>query len=213
MSDWVFIDLPSNTIKGLAEPEFPYPIRREQMPMYEQLKEDEFPLHFVMDELELYLEEHPNRVERYRKEGGYLFFCAGIDAVIDHCTEPSLHYFKMAIWLRPDDLSARMNCAIALHSLERRDEAMEQYRQVMARGDIHEWWQAWMLSAQVLMAKEEYAKALPLLEEAEKVLPEDNQFWSTLALCREKMQPHCPHCGEELHEKARFCGNCGGKLD
>lgn len=213
MSEWVFIDLPTNTIEGLAEPEFPYPIRREQMPVYEQLKEDGFPLIFVADELDLYLDEHPNRVERYRKEGAHFFLCAGIEAWMDNCVEHSIHYYKLAVWLDPNHLTARMNCAVALHTLERRDEAMRQYREVMARGDISEWWRAWMLYAQGLMAQGNCDEALALLEKAEKVFPEDNQFWSTLAMCREGVQPRCLQCGEPLLEKMRFCGNCGARLE
>ena len=213
MSDWVFIDLPTNTIEGLAEPEFPYPIRRDRMQAYELLGKNGFPLLFVADELELYLEEHPNRIDRYRKEGAYFFLCAGIEASMDNFVEHSIHYYKLAIWLDPNHLTARMNCAVALHSLERRDEALAEYREVMKRGDINDWWRAWMLSAQVMMAKGDPNEALPLLERVAKVLPEDNQFWSTLALCRERVLPRCGQCGEPLSEKMRFCGNCGARLE
>jgi len=78
MSEWFFVDLPSNTIAGLPEPQFPYPIRRGSMAVYEHQKEEGLPLLLIADELDVYLEEHPARIERYRGEAAHLFLCAGV---------------------------------------------------------------------------------------------------------------------------------------
>ncbi len=176
MSEWVFIDLPANMIEGLPEPEQPFPVRRERMPIYDELKAEGFPLLFVADELDAYLEERPDRVERYRREAAHLFLCAGIEAVMDTCIEPSLHYFKLAIWLDPANLSDRMNYAMSLHQLERREEAVAEYREVIQRGSVWDWWQAWMLCAEELIFLGRAAEAMPLLLEAKKTIPDSHQF-------------------------------------
>ena len=212
MNEWVFIDLPTNTIEGIPDPELPYPIRRERMPLYDGLKLEGLPLLFIADELDAYLEERPDRVERYRREGAHLFLCAGVEAVMDACFEPSLHYFKLAIWLEPAQLSARMNHATSLHQLGRGEEAVTEYREVIRLGSVWDWWQAWMLCAEELIALGRPAEAMPLLLEAKKIVPDSHQFWTVLADCEERLTPGCPHCGAPLREKMRFCGNCGGKL-
>ncbi len=212
MSEWVFIDLPANTIEGLPEPELPYPIRREQMPVYDALKQEGFPLLMVAGELDLYLGEHPNRTERYRREGAHIFFCAGVEAVMDACFEPSLHFFKLALWLDPGHLPARMNYAMSLHHLGNREEAVAEYREVVRRASVREWWQAWMLCAEELMALDRPAEAMPLLLEAKKTVPDSHQFWTVLAECEARLTPTCPQCGARLHEQMRFCGNCGARL-
>jgi len=212
MSEWLFIDLPSNTIAGLPEPQFPYPIRRENMVIYEQEKQDGLPLLLIADELDAYLDERPDRVSRYRREAAHIFLCAGVEAVMDKCIEPSLHYFKLAIWLDPGQLAARMNYAMSLHQLGRLEEAVAEYREVIRRGSVWEWWQAWMLCAEDLIALGRVAEAMPLLREAETTVPDSYLFWEVLADCEERLAAVCPHCGAPLHEKMRFCGNCGGKL-
>jgi tetratricopeptide (TPR) repeat protein len=212
MSEWLFVDLPSNTIAGLPEPQFPYPIRREKMTAYEVQKQEGLPLQLIADELDAYFEERPDRIDRYRREAAHIFLCAGVGAVIDTLVEPSLHYFKLAIWLDPNHLAARMNYAMSLHQLGRLEEAVAEYREVMQRGSVWEWWQAWMLCAQDLIALGRPAEAIPLLREAEETVPDSYQFWAVLADCQERLTPTCPHCGIALHDKARFCGNCGGKL-
>ena len=213
MSEWVFVDLPTNTIEGLAEPELPYPVQRERMALYDGLKPEGFPLLFIADELDMYLEERPERIERYRREGAYLFLCAGIEAVMENCFEPSLHYFKLGIWLDPANLVTRMNYAMSLHQLGRGEEAVAEYREVIQRGSVWDWWQAWMLCAEELIALGRRAEAIPLLLEAKKTVPDSHQFWTVLAECEERLTPVCPHCGAPLHEKLHFCGNCGGKLN
>lgn len=212
MSEWFFVDLPSNTIAGLPEPQFPYPIRRGSMAVYEHQKEEGLPLLLIADELDVYLEEHPARIERYRGEAAHLFLCAGVEAVMDKCFEPSLHYFKLAIWLDPGHLAARMNLAMSLHQLGRGEEAVAEYREVIQRGSVWEWWQAWMLCAEELIALGRPAEAMPLLLEARETVPDSHQFWTVLADCEERLTPTCPHCGATLREKMRFCGECGGKL-
>jgi len=212
MSEWVFVDLPAKTIEGLAEPELPYPVRRERMALYDGLMPEGFPLLFIADELDAFLDERPERIERYRREGAHMFLCAGVEAVMERCFEPSLHYFKLAIWLDPGHLAARMNLAMSLHQLGRGEEAVAEYREVIKRGSVWEWWQAWMLCAEELIALGRPAEAMPLLLEAKEIVPDSHQFWTVLADCEERLTPTCPHCGATQREKMRFCGECGGKL-
>ncbi|MCU0248077.1 MAG: tetratricopeptide repeat protein [Bryobacter sp.] len=212
MSNWVFVDVPPGAVEGLADVEFPFPIRRENVAAYEVQAAEEFPLLLLVDELDLYLDEFPARIERYRKPGAHLALCAGIDACIESCTEQSLDYYRLAVFLDPGNLTARMNYAVALHSLEQREPAIEQYRAIMARGGIHEWWRAWLLCAEALMALGRNEEAFALLREAEPTVPDDDQFWDTLARCEQRMQPRCPQCGEVFEKKLRFCGYCGARL-
>ena len=131
---------------------------------------------------------------------------------MDNCIEPSLHYFKLAIWLDPANLVTRMNHAMSLHQLGRPEEAVAEYREVVRRGSVWEWWQAWMLCAEELIALARPAEAMPLLLEAKETIPDSHQFWTVLAECEQRLTPTCPHCSAMLHEKMRFCGECGGKL-
>jgi len=212
MSDWLFIDLPARTIEGLPEPELPYPVRREQMPVYDALKKEGFPLLLVAGELDLYLDEHPNRIERYRREGAHIFFCAGVESVMDNCYAPSLHFFELALWLQPTHLPARMNYAMALHQFGRSEDAIARYRQIIAQASVWEWWQAWMLCAEELLALGRPAEAMHLLLEAKKTVPDSHQFWTVLADCEARLKPACPQCGSALLAEMRFCGNCGVRL-
>jgi tetratricopeptide (TPR) repeat protein len=212
MSEWFFVDLPTNTIAGLPEPQFPYPIRRETLPLYEQEKQDGLPLLLIADELDAYLEERPDRVERYRREAAHLFLCAGVEAVMDKCIEPSLHYFKLAIWLDPANLSARTNLAMSLHQSGRSEEAVAEYREVIRRGSVWDWWQAWMLCAQELMQLGHYAEALKLLNDAKKVVPDSHLFWDLLAECEAHVAPRCAKCQAEIPPGWSFCGHCGAPM-
>ena len=212
MSEWVFIELPVNTIADLAAPELPYPIRREKMSSYDELKQEGLPLVLIAEELDRYLEEQPGRVERYRREAAHLFFCAGVECVMEKCAEESVHYFKLAVWLDPAQLPARVNMGMSLHQLGRGEEAIAQYREVMRLGSVWDWWQAWMLCAEELMALGRPEEAMPLLLEAKATVPDSHRFWELLSECEQKLNPGCPHCGAQLKTKTRFCGECGGKL-
>lgn len=213
MSEWVFIDIPGGTVEGFPGSEFPFPIRKDRMEDFEALRAEQFPLPVLIDELNEYLDENPGRAARYKDCGSHLALCAGIDTCIDNCTERALDYFRISLWFDPANVTARMNYAVALHSLDRREEAMEQYRIIMETADIGQWWRAWMLCAEALLALGRNAEALEMLLEAEKVIPDDNQFWNTLALAEERAKPACPHCGAAMPVKLRFCGHCGGRLE
>lgn len=213
MSDWVFIDIPEGAVEGFAGSEFPFPIRKDRMEAFEQLRQEMFPLPMLVDELNEYLDEYPGRVGRYREAGAYLAFCAAIDTTIDNCREHALDYFRLSLWLDPSNLAVRMSYAVGLHALERREEAIEQYRIIIASSGVHQWWRAWMLCAQALMALGRVQEALPLLKQAEHAIPDDDQFWDTLAAAEEQVHPRCPTCGEAVNANARFCSQCGAVLD
>lgn len=212
MKEWVFIDIPPGVVDGFAGSDFPFPIRKDRMADFEKLREEMLSVPVLMDELEEYLDENPARVERYRDAGAYLAMCAAVDACIDNCREHALDYFRLSLWFDETNPAVRMSYAVALHSLERRAEAIEQYEAIMASEDINAWWRAWMLKGEALLALGRNEEALETLREAERALPDDNQFWDTLAVAEERANPVCGQCGAKPQAGARFCGQCGGAL-
>lgn len=212
MSEWVFIDIPEGTVEGFAGCEFPFPVRKDRLETFEQLRKETFPLPVLVDELSEYLDEHPERVERYRAAGAYLAFCAAIDTCIDNCREHALDYFRLSLWFDPSNLAVRMSYAVDLHALERREEAIAQYRIIMEAGECVRWWRAWMLCGQALLALGRDAEALAVLREAVSAVPPEDQFWDTLAAAEARLEPRCGVCGAPAPPAARFCPQCGAPL-
>lgn len=212
MSDWVFIDIPDGTIEGFRGYDYPFPVRKDRMDDFEKLSLEMFPVPVLVDELDEYLDEFPNLVERYREAGAYLALCAAVDTTIDNCRGHALDYFLLSLWFDPSNLAVRMSYAVALHALERREGAIAQYWIIIASADIRQWWRAWMLCAQALLALGRNQEALTLLKDARKALPNEDQFWDTLALAEDNMTPKCPSCGEPASPGVAFCGHCGSRL-
>jgi tetratricopeptide (TPR) repeat protein len=212
MSEWVFIDIPDRTIEGFAGCDYPFPVRKDRMDDFEKLSLEMFPVPVLVDELDEYLDEFPNRVDRYREAGAYLALCAAVDTTIDNCREQALDYFRLSLWFDESNLAVRMSYAVALHALERRDEAIAQYWIIIATADIRLWWRAWMLCAQALLFQGRHQEALFLLRDAAKTIPDEDLFWDTLAEAEGKAAPQCPACGADVPAGAGFCGFCGARL-
>jgi predicted Zn-dependent protease len=212
MSEWLFIDIPDRTIEGFPGCEYPLPVRKDRMDDFEKLRLEMLPVPVLVDELDEYLDEFPNRVERYRQAGAHLALCAAVDTTIDNCREHALDYFRLSLWFDSSNLAVRMSYAVALHALERREEAIAQYWIIIATAPIQQWWRAWMLCAQALLFLGRDHEALFLLREAARTIPGEDLFWDTLAEAEEKTAPKCPACGADAPAGAGFCGFCGARL-
>lgn len=210
MSDYIFVELPPQPRSKLPPPDFPFPIRREIL-----LQEDlsNLALEGYLEELAAYLDEHPERIERYRECGAAYARWAALDLATDGMIEPALAMFEFCLGLAPGDDATRMAYAVALHSREYRAEAIEQYSILMAQAPLKDYWRAWMLAAEIHAVQGNHSLARSLMEQAVFAWPEDGRFWGFLGELQDRTQPAarppCATCGAEVEQDHRFCGHCG----
>jgi len=223
MSAYVFMELPPCLKEWVGDPETLFPVRASEA---EVLQSNQEPRpENVLFELERYLEEYPGRQARFAQAGGQLAFRTAVELFTNGLKEESLQFYELSLRLRPDDLLARTNYAVALHALERRDEALRQYHEIMRRSTPRENLRIWILAAQIHLFNRDYPAMVDLLEPLSlDPAPDDAEFWNLYGEARSAIlnretpkeiaaaNPVCPSCGAQMPPGMRFCGFCGARL-
>ena len=219
------VELPPSLVSGASFPRFLEPGDAEPGDHLEDF----------VDDLERWLEEHPEDRDRFAGAGAWMAYRVAVKLATSGLTEVALHYFEFGEELRPDFPDLHINHAIALHALGREKEAIEHYEAALPILDPMREPHVFHLAAQLHFRHGRQDRARELMETAVPALPEDEAFWDLWAQLSpgpsrveetgpvEKPeapftdQPQsparsCPSCGAEVAATARFCGRCGASL-
>lgn len=179
MSLFAFIELPPPLDSWVIAPDVLFPVRTEVAADFQQSDSPDATL--LLLELERYLEENPDKAARYAEAGGQLAFRTAFELFSNGLREESLPFYALSLRLRPDDVTTRINDAIALHALEYRSEALAQYELLMRMTSPEKHLRIWILAAQIHFLRGEYADVVQLLQPlAESLFPQDPTFWDLL---------------------------------
>ena len=218
MSSWVFVELPPSLKEWVEDGDALFPVRPAEA---EAVQTDTHPHpEGILHNLEAYIQEQPEKAGRFRNAGGQLAFRAAVELFTNGLKHESLPFYELSLRLNPDDLTTRLNYAIALHALLDRDGALVQYEEMMRRTTPKEYPRAWVLAGQIHLYRKDYDAVVRLLEPvALEYDPPDMDFWATYGAARtelrersQKKEPVCRSCSAALLPGMRFCGQCGARL-
>ena len=237
MSSYQFYSLSEKICKEFDLSPAPLPVRigKEK----EIFKPTGVALDLLLDELEKYLIEHPDERPLYKNFAVRLAYLEGVRLGQEGAHEMAAHYFELGLALDPENLSLRMNDALALQSSGRADKALAQYRYLLQRPQVGVNPLLWILAARQFLDSGDPITASQLLEACAQFMPVENEFWELLAEARQRagiapwMAPgqkpaaqkvqtitqvkakvksesqSCGSCGKPVKPGARFCGSCG----
>jgi len=193
-SPFAFIELPPPLHAWVSEPDLLWPVRAQLAAEFQYEWQGERQDRQAPDtvrlllELERYLDEHPDKLAKYRQAGTELAFRCALDLAEQGLREEALARYTLALRLSPDDVNLRLHHATALHALEYRTEALAQYRWLMQHTTPSRHLRVWVLAAQIHFLRGEFADVLRLLEPlAEPLFPPDPQFWDLLSEARDRL--------------------------
>ena len=179
MSLFAFIELQPPLDSWVNAPDVLFPVRTQVAADFQQSEWPDAAL--LLLELELYLEENPDKLGRYDEAGGQLAFRTAFELFSNGLKEESLPFYALSLRLRPGDVANRINYAVALHELEYRSEALAQYRLLMSMTSPEKHLRVWILAAQIHFLHGEYADVVRLLQPlAESLFPQEPEFWDLL---------------------------------
>ncbi len=233
MSDFVFYEMSETLRQKMKLPLLAYPVRKEKV--REIFGPTEVAMAPLLDELDLFLLENPQHIQRYRETVSLLAYLAGIELGTEGFAQAAAHYLEMGLAYNPENLSLRANYAVALQALGRTDEALDQCEKVWRDPEAGISPMLAILTARLYAEKGEDQKGYRLLQEYASFFPEDEGFWNLLGELREKSNASffqvsertlavppppkpavlkfCPQCGMELSMVGRFCFSCGASLE
>jgi tetratricopeptide (TPR) repeat protein len=186
-------------------------------------------LDLLLDELEMYLIEHPEERVFFKEAGSRLASLEGIRLGEEGFPDLAAHYFELGLALDPDNLSLRSNYALALQSAGRNQEAMRQYRFLLQQPAISIQPLIWILAARLFLDSGDPVTAYQILKHCASFMPVDNEFWELFAEAKERAgikpwlapgqkkvaagassaPPPVPEGKEKVSAKKNFCPACG----
>ncbi len=186
MGDFDLYELKPELLGQWHLPTTPIPVRRER-------QHEVFPqggpvdIHAMLEEMCVFLEQHPALKDLYNPLIALLAYLAGMSAAADGRHEQALQIYEMGLAAEPGNIGLRSHYALALHCLGRDNEAKSWMEQIVAdppQGTILP--MLWMLLAKLYAHDGEYAKALALLEDLDKVAHVEKGLQAFLAQMQEK---------------------------
>ena len=222
MDEYEFLWLGDGVSEELGLAGLPFPVRTK-------MKEEVFDrrrmaVDLLIDELDLFLDEHPEYAEAYSENMGILCWWFGVDMGGKGYTDIALHYLELGLQYNPDSLSLHANQAVTLQSLGRNRDALEHYEYILSIPAMSYDPIISMLAARCYYDMGDFAAAYKLLKRLALTLPEDEGFWDFLTEARIKAEERlervpqaqgeieCPRCGQRLRHTARFCQHCGKQV-
>jgi tetratricopeptide (TPR) repeat protein len=223
MNQYVFHRLREGLAEAQGMADLPFPVRAEmedEIYVGQRVRVD-----MLLDELDLFLAEHPEYAEVYRVNMGMLAWRLGAELGMKGYTETALHFLEMGLRHDPESLSLHVNCALALHCKGEYREALVHYEYILADPLMSSEPMVTVLAARAYYDLGEYAGAYRLLKVLAHTLPEDEAFWDFLAEVRVKAEEQggqtahapgsleCTRCGRRLREGSLFCSYCGEAVE
>jgi tetratricopeptide (TPR) repeat protein len=168
------------------------------------------------DDLLEWMSLYPHDTERYRLAAAWMAYRVALTMATARFAQPALHYFAVATDLNPQAPDMRVNYAVALHSLGREPEAMEQYEAALPYLDPSDDANIFLQYAILLNRHGQRQQAREILQKILPHFPETDAFWDLWAeLGSEEnppREPLCPKCENPVSQNARFCSHCGFRL-
>lgn len=192
MSSVLFVELMPEVAAKLNLPSLPIPIRRErQAAIFPEGRAADVPA--ILDEIALFLKEHPQYTEVYRVLVAKLCYLVGIDAATQGYHAQAAHYLGMGLDAAPQSVALRSHYALALHCSGRVADARREYERVIAITDTDQMLPVmWMMLARIYANDHEYQKAYWLLKDVSTLIPDEDGFWDFLSEMEEQSGRRSP---------------------
>jgi len=183
--EYVFYSLDPEVLDQLALPPVPFPVRRDLAG--EVFGDERVAVDRVLDELNLYLAQHPEQEDVYREAIGVLAYVVGVALGTERKEEAAAHCFALGLAHNPDNLSLRTNYALALHNTGRGEEALQQYQRIMDDPEVDVSPLVWILAARLYATGGNDREAYRRLRECAPQVPEGDEFWRFYAEVAERV--------------------------
>ena len=178
MSTYVYLNMAEGLRKKFDLPDLPYPVRKERAKAL--VGADSIPLDLLLDELDLFLGQSPEKRPAYAEACALMAYVTGVRLGKEGYPSAAAHYFEIGLMAAPDNLSLRSNYAVALMGMEDFDEALSQLELVMnEQPDADP--ALWMLAGRLCLKLQDYPRARRLLQEVARFMPPEDAFWDFLA--------------------------------
>jgi tetratricopeptide (TPR) repeat protein len=179
MTDFQFITLPAEFFESKGMPVLPLPVRPAMQA--EIYSPEGIAIDRLVDELQLYLAEHPEQDDFYRQVLGALAVYAGIDLGKRGATGRAVFYFELALEIRPADHYLRANLAVILNLLGREEEALAHYDVIVNTPGVAVNPLIWVQAARLHAERGHSERAMALLRACVPLLPEAGDVQRFLA--------------------------------
>ncbi len=184
MTVYRFYALSNRTCKTLAVAPIPFPIRPEREK--EIFSSRGAALDLLLDELQLYLIDHPEDALLYKEAAARLATAEGIRRGEDGFHEHASHYFELGLALAPENLALRCNLALALQAAGRLDDAIRQYRFLLNEPAVSGQFLVLIPAAKLFLDCGDPVTAHQILKHCASFMPVDHEFWELYADARER---------------------------
>ena len=176
---FIFLRLDDSIRDRLHLPDVPFPIRPVRRK--EVLDGGRVAVGELLTELDLFLQHNPGYADRYRLAMGVLAYLAGVGA--GRAGQPAKARQLLALGLRwnPDNLSLRVNLALAMQALGQREAALSLYETVLQDPAVRVSPLVWFLAARLYADLGRPREALKLLKECLPYYPDERGYWDFLA--------------------------------
>jgi predicted Zn-dependent protease len=163
MNSYTFYQMKPELRESLDLPKIPFPVRREKMLGF--FNGGKLSLCKLLDELALYLHEHPDKKHIYKNAVGKLAWIEGLESGRQGFMEHACHYLKLGLLYEPEELSLRAEYAASLISLGKHRDALEELECLISRADKGVEPLIWLLAARLHHMEGNTARAEALLQE------------------------------------------------
>ena len=174
MSEYIFYKLNAQAAQEANPQGLPYPVRLDHV--NDIFGGQKVAVDLLLQDLDLFVHEHPELRPNYADTLGRLAYVVGIDADGNGDHTAALNHFEMGLAAVPDNLTLRASYGLTLHKLGRENEALAQYEKIFADPDrpVMPW--VWLLAVRVYAQRGQYARAHALLEECAPLFPVDESL-------------------------------------
>jgi hypothetical protein len=183
MGEYVFYEFRGDTALPPRAQLLPLPVRTEMEAQV--FGGAEVRVHLLPEELAAFLSEHPDLAPRYGGTMGTLAWMAGVKEGAGGDTESAARHLKMGVEADPGNALLRSNYALALHLQKRKEEALEQYKTVLADPEGSQNPMVSLLAARLYAEEGRFLDAYELLKPLGQELFTDDAYQTMLGEMKE----------------------------
>jgi len=229
-SQYVYYELAPELLDRLGLSRLPFPLRREMVDKVFQDRQVDFGL--MLEELDRFISEHPESGALYQRTITVLSYILAIRAGAAGDPQKANSLLGLGLKHQPENLGLRANHAFSLHMMGRYDEAISEYRELIAEPANDHDPLIRLLAARAMGDSGDPKSAYEVLLDCPVELAGDHGFDNLLdhyrheidRLSRKQTEPapevqtestpqpsdkFCRQCGKPLRPGAGFCSSCG----